>query len=336
VKVLIIRFSSLGDVVLATSAANYIRARKSEARISFLTKPVYAPLLKGHPSIDELWIQEGNWVEMARRIRRARFDAVLDLHGKPRSRILAALSGAPSRRVKNFGWNRRLRVWLKGSSLASPPDVVDRAVGAAAKLLGSDFVSTRPSLVVDSEALDWADEFLKQSGFQEGERLIAICPGAAWATKRWSAGYFAQAMGLLAEAGRRFLFVGDSVDEALAHRIIGYSRKGAGQTIVAAGKTDLPKLAALISRTEILLSNDSGPMHLASALGVPVLALFGPTVEAFGFFPRGSNDRVMQLDLSCRPCSVHGGDSCPLGTHECMEKIAPFDVAKTMEGMLRA
>lgn len=333
-KTLLIRLSSLGDVVLATAAASYIRAQDPGAEITFLTKAPYAPLLAGHPDIQEVWSWEGGMMAMIRRIRGAKFDGVLDLHGKPRTRIFAALSGARSVRMKNHAWNRRLRVWFRGSSLAAPPDVAQRGVMAASELLGSPYQATAPLLSVDGAAAEWADGFLRQQGLGTGEKIIAVCPGASHATKRWPAGAFAQALGLLAERGRKFLFVGDAADAALAQGIQGMARKGSDLLIHAAGKTSFAQLAALLKRSDLLLCNDSGPMHVASALGTPVLALFGPTVEAFGFFPRGPKDRVLQRDLACRPCSVHGGEACPLGHHDCMQKIAPFDVAKALEGML--
>jgi heptosyltransferase-2 len=336
VKLLLIRFSSLGDVVLATAAANFAKAAHPEAEITFLTKPAYAALLANHPAIARVWSLEGGSFAMARRIRAEGFDGVLDLQGKVRSRFFSALSGAPSVRVDNHAWNRRLRVWLRGSALQAPPDVAERGVRAAARLLKTGFKPARPSLAVSAEAAAWADAWLAEKGVTPGEKIMAICPGAAWATKRWNPGAFAQAMGLLAEEGMRFLFVGDAVDAALAQRIIGYSRRGGERALVAAGQTGFSQFAALLSRARVLLSNDSGPMHVANALGVPVVALFGPTVEAFGFFPRGPRDIVMQRDLGCRPCSVHGGDACPLGHHDCMEKIAPFEVAKAVEGILKA
>jgi heptosyltransferase-2 len=335
-RILIMRFSSLGDVVLATAALNYIKAQRPEAELVFLTKAAYAPLLEGHPALKEVWTLQGSALAMAGRIRQAGFDAILDLQGKPRSFFLGAWSGSRVERMKNHAWNRRLRVWFPGGSRTLPPHVADRAVQAAAGLLGEPFTAAAPSLVVSPAASAWADDFLWSSGLREGETVLAIAPGAAWPTKRWNSGSFAQALGLVAEQGRRFLFVGDAADEALARRIIGYARKGADRCIVAAGKTDFPALAALLKRSELLLSNDSGPMHVAGAVGTPVVALFGPTVEAFGFFPRGSRDRVLQRDLACRPCSVHGGDRCPLGTHACMEGIAPFEVAQAVEGVLRS
>jgi heptosyltransferase-2 len=347
-KILVIRLSSLGDVVLCTSALDFLRQQLPSAELVFLTKPPYAALLQGHPSLSAAWGMDtrgayaglSGSLKMARRIRAEGFDGLLDLHANTRSRFLSFFSGAPRRSVvKNYALNRRLRSWFPGMSLTQPPDVSRRAVEAAAGLLrlSAPEKSGPSTLQVSAEAAAWANDFFEAQGLKPGQRLIGIAPGAAWATKRWSPGYFAQAVGLLADSDKvRFIFVGDAKDEALSREILSYARKGAEQSMLAAGATDLPRLAALIARCEVFLTNDSGPMHVASALGVPVVALFGPTVEAFGFFPRGPKDRVLQKDLNCRPCSVHGGDLCPIATHECMQGLAPFDVAQAVQQALSA
>jgi heptosyltransferase-2 len=272
---------------------------------------------------------------MASRVRKAGFDFLLDLHGNSRSRLLALFSGTPTLRIRNYAFARRLRVWMPSLTRKMPPHVSDRSVRAAAQALGlAEYSGSAPTLSCDAEELAWADRFLSEAGLKPGERLIAIAPGAAWATKRWSEGYFAQALGLLAGPGRRFIFIGGPDEEAIAKRILEFSRKGSDSAILATGKTDSGQLKALIARSSALLCNDSGPMHVADALAVPVLALFGPTIEDFGFFPRGEKSKVMQKNLSCRPCAVHGSRACPIGTHECMTALAPFDVVHNLEAML--
>jgi len=102
-----------------------------------------------------------------------------------------------------------------------------------------------------------------------------------------------------------------------------------------AGRLSLLESAAVIGKTELMLSGDSAPMHMACAVGTPVFALFGPTVKEYGFFPTGESDRVFEVDLECRPCSLHGGPKCPRGHHRCMEEIDPGAVAEAATGFLR-
>ncbi len=323
-RILVIRLSSMGDVVLATPALRWIKQQRPEARITFLTKPAFAPLLEGHPDLEACW-QLGPG--MLARIRAARFDAVLDLHGKLRSRVFSALSGAPRRaRQENYALNRRLRVWAKGLKLQQPPDVTLRGVRAAARLLGLPAPASAPEplIRVAPAAAAWAEQFLAQSGLKAP--LIAVAPGASHATKRWPVERIAAAL------GGPCLLLGGPGDEAACGQVAAALPGSA----VAAGKTDPQQLAALLARSSALLCNDSGPMHVARALGVPVLALFGPTVEAFGFHPRGPRDKVLSMDLPCKPCSVHGTDRCPLGTHACMTGITETDVSKALHALLQA
>lgn len=331
-NILAIRLSSLGDVVLATSALRWLKERRPGARITFLTKAAFAPLLEGHPDIDALWVLDngdrgltGAW-RMASRIHAARFDAVLDLHASLRSRFFGAASGARVARQKAYAWNRRLRVWAKFLKLPQPPDVTLRGVQAAAELIreGAPDFAPEPRLAVSPGAAAWADDFISKSGLTAP--IIAVAPGASHATKRWPAERIADAV------GRPCLIIGGGGDVAPA-RLVAAALPGSA---VAAGLTSPQQLAALLARSSVLLCNDSGPMHVARALGVPVVALFGPTIEAFGFFPRGPRDRVISLPLPCKPCSVHGTEKCPITTHACMTSISSVDVSKALHAILEA
>jgi heptosyltransferase-2 len=174
-------------------------------------------------------------------------------------------------------------------------------------------------------------EFLLSQGIGPQDKLLALAPGAAHTTKRWPEENLAALLGRLARPGRRFLFVGDARDAEAAARILVLAGEAGRGAVIAAGRTDFPRLAALLHRCQGLVTNDSGPMHVAAALGVPLVALFGPTVREFGFFPRGPRSRVMEAALACRPCSVHGAELCPLGHHDCMRKLTPPDVAAVLE-----
>jgi ADP-heptose:LPS heptosyltransferase len=134
--------------------------------------------------------------------------------------------------------------------------------------------------------------------------------------------------------GVQVLLVGSASEEPLCRDVEALLKRPA---FVAAGKTpDLRHLLALIAASKAFLGHDSGPMHLAEALGVPSTVLFGPTVEEFGFYPQGPGHQVFQVDLNCRPCSVHGTERCPLGHHHCMKQIASADVARHLAQVLKA
>jgi heptosyltransferase-2 len=332
-KVLFLRFSSLGDVVLATAAARLVRERRPGARVVFATKAAFAPILAAQPDIDEVWtLEPGGLAALAAKIRAAKFDAVVDLHANLRSRVLGLWSGAPLTRWDSRGLNRRLRVWAPSLVRGSPGPVSLRYVRATAKALGVDCDAASaplPRLGVDPDAAAWAGGWLKSQGLASGTKLLAVAPGAAWATKRWGVDHLAQCLDLVSEFDRvRFLLLGSVREAPLLDAVQAAMRKSRPLALRSERETgDLRRLAALIARSDRFLGNDSGPMHVADALGVPVTALFGPTVEAFGFYPQGPDRKVFERDLACRPCAVHGTPTCPLGHHDCMQTIEPFDVA---------
>jgi heptosyltransferase-2 len=167
-----------------------------------------------------------------------------------------------------------------------------------------------------------ADSWLAEHGIAPG--FVALAPGSIWGTKRWP-GYGELAARLVA-GGREVVVVGGQDDRDLADEVVaagnGDRGTGNGKAASAAGALALRASAALIARAEVLVTNDSAPLHLATATGTRIVAIFGPTVPAFGFGPRGPLDRAVEHPgLDCRPCSPHGPQTCPLGHHRCMREL---------------
>ena len=161
--------------------------------------------------------------------------------------------------------------------------------------------------------------------------LLAIAPGARWPTKRWPAERFAAvAQELARERGAVVVILGGPDEAHLASALCDNLEVPA---INVAGSLSLMHSAALLSRCRLLISNDSGLMHMATAVRVPVVAIFGPTVQEFGFYPFQARAEVVSEPLSCRPCSTKGSLRCPRGHHACMQDISTARVlaaARTM------
>jgi heptosyltransferase II len=326
-SVLVVRYSALGDVVLATSVLEPLRARFPRARIEWVTDPLYAPLLEGLPEIARVHrlARDGanGAVGLAARLR-GRFDVAIDLQNKARS-ALVARSAAPLRTA--FRRRTALRALL--SLFGADPPLVrghqSRLYVEALKPLGLGSPGrTKVSLSAQARAL--AEDALQGVG----ERAVAIAPGARWATKRWPAERFAAVADELAADGHAIVLCGGPGDrDAFAEF------RAATRARIAADLSFLPvdALAAAIARVRLLVACDSGPVHLATAVGTPVLALFGPTsTTRWGPAPPG---RALALDLSCSPCSNHGGDYCPEGHHRCLTDLASEAVLSTAREMLR-
>ncbi len=319
-----VRFSSLGDVLLTTPLIRALRARHPAATISALTKHGWAPLLSANPHLDEvIAVSPGqSLVPLARALRTARFSHLLDLHGSVRIRVLRLLvPGA----WNGFDARRRARLTLVRKHRNIYRDrvpVAERYFEAAHDL---DVVPDGgpAELFISPAAEARAEAWLARSGLDLDRPCVALAPGAAHATKQWPIRYWQQLAADLAGRNLGVLVVGGTADKPLAGAIVAAAYHGIAS---AAGELDLQASGALLRRTRAVVSGDTGPMHLATAVGAPVIALFGPTVEEFGFFPYRAAAEVLQRDLPCRPCSTKGGPRCPLGHHRCLEDLAPSEV----------
>jgi heptosyltransferase-2 len=158
-----------------------------------------------------------------------------------------------------------------------------------------------------------------------------MAPGAAHATKRWPAEYWIELARRITPTGADVAVLGGPDDAEPARRITALA--GAHVSNLA-GALNLQETGAVIRRAEVLISGDTGVMHMATGVGTPVVALFGPTVRQFGFSPYRSPSGIVELDLGCRPCSAHGSARCPLGHHRCMKQMVPDLVFATLAKVL--
>jgi heptosyltransferase-2 len=180
----------------------------------------------------------------------------------------------------------------------------------------------RPSLAPSTAERDVVDQLLRSHAVQPGERLIALAPGSVWATKRWP--YYPELARALAESGR-IVIVGGPGDRALAKEIVAT----VPNAVDATGELPLLASAELIGRCAVIVTNDSAPLHLASAMGTPTVAIFGPTVPEFGFGPLAPVKVVLGHEsLACRPCHRHGPKRCPLTHFRCMRELSVEAVAE--------
>jgi heptosyltransferase-2 len=327
-SILVVRYSALGDVVLATSILEPLRARFPHARIEWVTDGLYAPLLEGLPELAAVHrvAREGPNSSLALAARlRGRFDVAIDLQNKVRSAVIAR-SAAPLRAA----FRRRTALGAVRSLFGSDPPLVrahqTRLYAEALQPLGA-FAPGRVKVSLGAQARALALDALQGV---EGP-AVAIAPGARWATKRWPAERFAAVADALAAEGYAVVLCGGPGDrDAFA------AFRAATRARVAADLSFLPidALAAAIARVRLLVSCDSGPVHLAAAVGTPALALFGPTSTARWGPP--APGRALAIELPCAPCSNHGGDYCPEGHHRCLADLAPEAVLAAAREMLRA
>lgn len=310
-RVAVLRFGALGDVIMAGAALVALLERRPDLKIVVLTKSAYAPLFAAIDGL-EVWPLDtahgtrALW-RLGRRLSAWRPDAVYDLHGTLRAWALRVLlRGTPWRRVDKQMLARWLR--LKHVPLKPSRHMVLRF---------GDVLGVRP------EPGPW----LKPQGVLRDARRLALVPGAAWATKQWPVTHWAQvARRWQARGGNVEWLGGESERDTIAALIA----QVGGSAVVA---QPLLAVAARLAGAAAVVAGDTGLGHLAAAVGTPVVSLFGPTVPAFGYTPWGEH-RVVETDLGCRPCSLHGSEACPLGHHACMQTLSPSAVLAAVDAVM--
>ena len=319
--VLVVRFSAIGDILLITPLLRAIRTRYPGARIAVLTKEEYAPLLSHNPNVSEvLGVGPAEGVRaIARRIRGVHYSHLLDLHGSLRSRALRRLAPGPWRSYPKHRIERAVLITIKRDIYADHSPIAERYFEAA-RGLEVEPDGGPPDFYLGAEADENAAQVLAKMGIGRDRPIVAIAPGAAHATKRWPAEYWVDLARRITPTGADVAVLGGTDDTELGRQIA----EAAGANVASvAGGLGLQETGAVIRRAEALISGDTGVMHMATGVGTPVVALFGPTTRPFGFFPYRSNAGVVELDLPCRPCSAHGSARCPLGHHRCMKQMVP-------------
>ena len=319
---LVVQTAFLGDVILTTPLLSLLAER--DGPVDVVTTPAAASLLESHPAVrtvvryDKHGAERG-WRGLRRigaQLRARRYRRVYLPHRSLRSAVLALWSGAAER----IGFADSLAAVTYSSRVPRPRQghEVERLLALAG---GPPGRSPPVSLGLSPEDHAGAEAWLTSHGV--GTRFVALAPGSVWGTKRWP--YYAELASVL---DRTSVIVGSQDDMSLANRIVA---DASGRAVSAAGELSLRGSAALIQRAAVLVTNDSAPLHLATAVGTAVVALFGPTVPEFGFGPRGADDVALGHDgLACRPCSRHGPQTCPLGHHRCMRELSVAIVARAV------
>ena len=322
---LVVQTSFLGDVVLTTPLVSALRRRLAPRRLAVLVRPEAVPLVAGHPDVDQVLVDDKRgaergalgWLRTARRLRAERFEVAVSPHRSLRTALVLAAAGIP-RRI-GFRESRGARLFHERVPRDRGRHDVERNLALLAPFGGAATDPPPLHIPVAPEAARRAAALVPPG---EGP-LVGVAPGSVWATKRWTPAGFAAVIGALAAEGARCVLLGAPGEAGLAEEI---ARLAGGRATVLAGRTDLATLIAVVDRLALLVANDSAPMHIACARGVPVVAVFCATTPALGYGPWGPRAAVVEADLACRPCARHGGRRCPRATEDCMRLVAPATV----------
>ncbi|PRY16436.1 ADP-heptose:LPS heptosyltransferase [Pontibacter ummariensis] len=320
-KILIIRFSSIGDIVLTTPVIRCIKQQLADATVHYVTKPAFRSILEQNPYVDKVHVLSGSLKTLIQELKDEQFDYVVDLHNNLRSRVIRARVGSPGKSFYKLNYEKWLMVNFKLNRL---PDVhiVQRYLDAAVSLGVKD----------DGEGLDYfipaRDEVDLQTlpaPFRQGYAAFAI--GAQHYTKRLPTERIIE---LCERLQQPVILLGGKEDIATGAEIAAHfearttSNEQRMTVYNACGKYNLNGSASLVRQADFVVSHDTGLMHIAAAFQKDVISIWGNTIPEFGMYPFRTNYKVLEVHgLSCRPCSKIGYKKCPKGHFKCMRDI-PF------------
>ena len=351
-RILLIRLRLIGDVVFTTPLIRALRRRHPRAYLAYVVEPGAAPVVADNPHLDEVIVATAPAARgraladlaLVRRLRRQRFDLVLDLHGGPRAAMLALTCGARRR----IGYASPGRGWMYTDRVPRPRQLRARhSVENQWDLLAPlgfappDRERDATEMAVAPEAAARADSKLRAAGLAaRDDRLVVIHVSAGNPFRRWPADAFASlAASLAARDSRCRVLLLSGPSERDAARAIGDRARAAagaaGARVVNDVELDLRELRAVLEGAALFVGGDSGPLHVAGTSGVPIVALYGPTLPARSAPWRSSRhpSESVEIDLPCRPCDQR---RCEPGDYRCLARIAPGAVLAAAERAMAA
>lgn len=342
-RFLIIRLSSIGDVLHCTPVARSLRQAYPAAHITWAVGAVPADLLQTNPYLDAVYVwprekweaclRQGRlreawqlWQQLKQDLKAYCFDVALDVHGLFLSGMVALASGAP-RRI-GLANTRELNSWFM-TEVAPVQTKHQHAImryGSILRPLGIANAETEMTLTVDEDSRLWARRFLYSQGVHPDQRVIVLVPATTWPSKNWPVEYFAVVASYL---GRRMpvILCGAPSDRPIADEVL---RRSKAPLLDAVGKTSLLQLAALLAEAAVVVSGDTGPLHMAVAVGTPTVSVFGPSrPERFG--PLGGPHTVLTATSICSGCFRQ---QCYRAETLCMRSVTPREVLQAIKQRL--
>ncbi len=338
-RILIIRFSSIGDIILTTPLIRALRTRFPQARLDFVSKREFGELLETNPRLDRFYLydtQSGvkGLSMLARELRSNRYDLCIDLHKSLRSRHLRFLLRAP--RIISYSKQilpRTLLVKTGMNCYNNPLPIPERYLRQLAPF-GVEPDGKGPELFPTEQQYATVLKIFKKEHVTPQESLFGFGPIAAHPLKQWPLQKFAQlGQRLVRRHQARILIFGGPSDRQQGEEL---ARQIPNNPVVLCGKLSLLESAAALKSCAVFIGNDSGSVHMASAMSTPVVVIFGPTVKELGFYPYRVRSQVVSTPLPCRPCTHTGKGRCKIEEqHACMERIGVEQVAQAATELLR-
>ncbi|WP_424244805.1 lipopolysaccharide heptosyltransferase II [Elusimicrobium posterum] len=337
-KIGIFQTSFIGDTVLTTPLVRKTAKMFPEAKIVVITRPETVDIFKNMPEVSEIILNKKKGIykildvfRTSKAIKKSGIDILLVPHRSFRSALIAYMSKVPIR--IGFSSSEGKFLYTKTVPFSWMIHDAERNLNLLHGIVKEKFQAEELHLNSIPTAEQNVERLLKEYNI-EGKTLVGVHPGSAWPTKCWPEDKYIELISRIQqELGLQVVLVGGDKDSDKGENIRHLAK---GSLANFCGKTSLTDLMALMNHFKLFITNDSGPMHIATAFNVPTLAIFGPTTKELGFFPYGKGHRVIEIkDLDCRPCALHGGKKCPLGHFKCMKDISVDLVFENAKEMLK-
>lgn len=328
-RILVVNLLYIGDLLFTVPFLQGLRENFPTAEIHLVANASSASILEGEPYLDALYSYNKDWDlkrswQFIRPLRKMDYAIGLNIHGSLRSNLLF-LAIFPHYRIGFRGFGRDL-LFHKTLKKREDLHMVEAYLSILTSLGWKRSSYLKPRLDISPSARESMERFLEREGVVEDERLIGLNPGGSWPTKQWPKEKFAKLADTLSREGIQVLFLGGPTDVERVNSILASMET---RPFVATGKVDLKELAALLSLVDLVVSGDSGPLHVAASVGRESIALFGPSDER-KYRPLGDDHQIIIHPISCRPCGEH---NCLKNHHRCMEGI---EVEKVYEACIEA
>ena len=322
-RIVVVDLLYLGDLIFATPFIKNLRDKYPEARIDFVANANFMTIIENNPHLDNVYGYDKDWNvieswQFARKISSHNYDLGLNIHGNWRTALLMKVIG-PDYSV-GFGDKGRGLFLDEELSRLDEAHMVEVYRQFLRDLGWLELKEADLELRVKPNAADNVEQLLASYGLDKADNLIALNTGGSWPTKRWPSEKFAAlADELIQKQVGAVIFTGGPSD---IERVDKIKEMMSTEAVNLAGETTVAELAALAEKSAVMISGDSGPVHVAAAVGTPTIALFGPSDEK-KYRPYGAENQIITNQIDCRPCGEH---DCPLEHHNCLEEITVTEV----------
>jgi heptosyltransferase-2 len=309
-KILIVRLSSLGDILLTTPLIRSLKKESPQTEIHFLLREEYRDVLVNNPNISKLLTLKREYpiLKTKAMISENNYNLVIDLQNNFRSENLTTGLSCPKVKFKKLSWQKLLLVKFKINKLKDAGTIPER------------YAATIEGFKLDNEGLDLFTRNKASEILIERNNLIGFCPGSRHFTKMWLKEHYIELGNKLIGSGFKVALFGGKDDQKTCEEI----SSNISECVNLCNDNVIHQTAADMKMCRVIVCNDSGLMHAACAVKVPVIAIFGSTVKEFGFVPYRSKNLILEnKSLTCRPCSHIGRSSCPKHHFKCMKEITP-------------